>query len=80
MLTRSQLIDELAKDRVFVSERTIKRWETDGTLPRPTYEFRDNARYALYPRTQIDLIKTRVDPSDVCPCCGQPIKASRQSP
>jgi hypothetical protein len=58
LITRAELLAELAREGVDVPERMLTFWESSGVLPRPVRRWRDGAPKALYPLGWQALVAT----------------------
>ena len=57
LLTRDQVLAQLARGRVKLAESDLRYWEQRGALPRPVRRWHEGAVRAVYPPWILDLIR-----------------------
>lgn len=77
MITRDELLGELAARDIQVPVDRLRFWEYSGALSKPVRMWHPSTRAvrAMYPSTAIDEVARYA--SAVCPCCGQRLRKDR---
>jgi len=61
VISRAELLDELAERGVEVAERTLRWWETRGALPHAVRQYHEDGGRAVYPEWQADVVAEVAD-------------------
>lgn len=56
LITRAELLEQLAGRNIPVDERTLRHWENRGALPRPVRQWHRESTQALYPPWMAEVV------------------------
>jgi hypothetical protein len=80
-IQRPEVVERLRARGIRITERTLRAWEAEGTMPKPAYQWLDGAVRSFYDPVEVDRAIERLATSgDRCLCCGQKLRGASQNP